>query len=490
MKKTAIATVVATAMGLSLTAAIPNAMAAVDNPNIVLIYVDDLGYGDLGAYGHSIVKTPHLDQLASEGIRYTQYYAPAPLCSPSRAGMLTGRTPYRTGIRSWIPAGQDVHLGENEVTLAHLLKDHGYDTAMMGKLHLNGGLDREDHPQADDLGFDYGFIMSGGFPTNAQIEAPRKDGQIRQGKFYPDNYYRNGKAVGPTDDFSGGLVADEVVNWLDKRKDDDPFFLYIAFSEVHTPLSSPQEYLDMYSDYMTDSAKKMPYVFNGDYHKLPYRGAGEYYANISYLDTQVGKVMDKLEAMGEEDNTIVIFASDNGPVTRDARKPWELNMAGETNGFKGRKDLLTEGGIRVPAIIKYPGKIKAGQVSDEPVTALDFMPTFSEMIGFELPSDRALDGQSITATFSGQKVKRNRPFIWSIDNGENEWAMRDGDWKLIMNPDEQPVALYNIKDDRFEVFNQLSKRKDILDKMLPVMKQYINDINNDPILLARQKTKS
>ena len=235
-------------------------------------------------------------------------------------------------------------------------------------------------------------------------------------------------------------------------------------------------------------AKKVPYVFNEDFHKLPYRGPGEYYANITYLDTQVGRVMDKLEAMGEDDNTIVIFASDNGPVTRDTRKPWELNMAGETNGLKGRKDLLTEGGIRVPAIIKYPGMIRGGQVSDEPVTALDFMPTLSEMIGFDLPTDRSLDGQSMTATFSGKSVKRVRPFIWSIDNGENEWAMRDGDWKLIMNPDEEAVALYNIKDDRFEAFNQLTARKDILHRMLPMMKQYIHEINNDPLLLERQKS--
>lgn len=488
MKKTAIAAALVSALGLSLTTTVPAAMAAADNPNIVLIYVDDLGYGDLGAYGHSVVKTPNIDQLASEGVRYTQYYAPAPLCSPSRAGMLTGRTPYRTGIRSWIPAGQDVHIGENEITLAHLLKDYGYDTAMMGKLHLNGGVDMADHPQVDDLGFEYSFILPGGFAKNSEIATPREDRQIRQGKFYPDNFYRNGEAVGRTTDFSGGLVSGEVVNWLDKRKSDNPFFLYIAYSEVHTPLSSPEEYLAMYSDYMTESAKKVPYVFNEDFHKLPYRGPGEYYANITYLDTQVGRVMDKLEAMGEDDNTIVIFASDNGPVTRDTRKPWELNMAGETNGLKGRKDLLTEGGIRVPAIIKYPGMIRGGQVSDEPVTALDFMPTLSEMIGFDLPTDRSLDGQSMTATFSGKSVKRVRPFIWSIDNGENEWAMRDGDWKLIMNPDEEAVALYNIKDDRFEAFNQLTARKDILHRMLPMMKQYIHEINNDPLLLERQKS--
>jgi len=157
-------------------------------PNLVIFYVDDLGYGDLGSYGHPIVKTPNIDRLASEGIRYTQFYAPAPLCSPSRAAMLTGRTPYRTGVRSWIPDGQDVHIGENEITIAHLLQEMGYQTAVMGKLHLNGGAQMKDHPQAEDLGFDHSFVITGGWAKNTDTEAPTGDGSPRNGKIYPDNY--------------------------------------------------------------------------------------------------------------------------------------------------------------------------------------------------------------------------------------------------------------------------------------------------------------
>jgi len=433
-------------------------------PNLVIFYVDDLGYGDLSSYGHPIVKTPRIDQLANEGIKYTQYYAPAPLCSPSRAGLLTGRTPYRTGIRSWIPEGQDVHLGKNEITIAHLLKNVGYQTAVMGKLHLNGGIQMEAHPQTPDMGFDYGFVIPGGFVKNARVEAATKDGSPRVGKMYPDNFYRNGAAVGETNALSGELVADEVIHWLGQRKTDKPFFLYIPFSEVHTPVASTQNYLEMYSDYIRPHARANPDIFHWDWLNLPYRGEGEYYANISYLDAQVGRVIDKLKSMGVLDQTIVVFTSDNGPVTRESRKPWELSMAGETGGFRGRKDNLLEGGIRVPAIIRYPASIAPGTISNEPVYGLDFLPTLAEMMDFKAPADRVIDGQSITATFEGHTLDR-KPMVWTIDmpgqdDAVNEWAYRRGDYKLILDRSELPKFLFNLKQDPWEMVNLLEREKE------------------------------
>lgn len=164
MKKTLLASTIAmTVMATSACASnVTTETKSADKPNVVLFYVDDLGYGDLASYGHQIVKTPNIDALAAQGIKFTQYYAPAPLCSPSRAGMLTGRTPYRTGIRSWIPDSQNVHIGWGERILAHMLQDEGYNTALMGKVHLNGGAHMDDHPQAKDLGFDYSFAMYAG----------------------------------------------------------------------------------------------------------------------------------------------------------------------------------------------------------------------------------------------------------------------------------------------------------------------------------------
>lgn len=455
-------------------------------PNLVIFYVDDLGYGDLGAYGHNIVKTPNIDQLAKEGIKYTQYYAPAPLCSPSRAGMLTGRTPYRTGIRSWIPEGKDVHLGKNEITIAHQLKKIGYNTAVMGKLHLNGGIDMEAHPQANDMGFDYSFVITGGFVTNKPVKNSERVDGLRRGNMYPDNFVRNNKAVGQSDKFSGELVADETIHWLDQQKGEKPFFLYIPFSEVHTPVASPQKYLDMYTNHISDFAIQTPDLYYFDWLNTPYRGAGEYYANISYLDHQVGRVLAKLKDMGAEDNTIIIFTSDNGPVTKETRKPWELNMAGETGGYRGRKDNLFEGGIRVPAIIKYKGEITENQVSNEVVTGLDIFPTLAELMLFEVPKDRSMDGDSITPTFSQKRVQRNAPFIWTIDmpnqdDAVNEWAIRDGDWKLILDRDERPKYLFNLKTDPYEMANMVEKKPQVVAKLLPKFEQIKLSIERDSV---------
>ncbi len=455
-------------------------------PNLVLILVDDLGYGDLASYGHQIVRTPNIDKLASDGIKYTQYYAPSPLCSPSRAGLLTGRTPYRTGIRSWIPAGSNIHIGKNEITLAHLLKGKGYETAVMGKWHLNGGPEMTDQPQAKEMGFDYSFIIPGGWVKNKKVETKPTDGTLRHGKMYPDNFWRNGKPVGDTEKFSGELVSDEVSSWLDNHEKGNPFFLYVPFSEVHTPIASPKKYLQMYSDYITESAKNNPNLYHWDWVDQPYRGQGEYYANISFVDAQVGKIMDKLEKLGELNNTIVILTSDNGPVTREARKQWELNMAGETGGLRGRKDNLFEGGIRVPAIVRYPEMIKPGQISHTPVYGLDWLPTLAELMNFDLPTDREIDGQSIVNTMKGKDIDRGRPMIWTIDmEGQddpiNEWAIRDGDWLLILDRGEKPKFLFNIVNDPYEVVNLLHSHDSILNPLLKKFEQYKNNIETDSI---------
>lgn len=475
--------------------------ASASQPNLVIFYVDDLGYGDLGSYGHQVVATPNIDRLAAEGVKFTQYYAPAPLCSPSRAGLLTGRTPYRTGIRSWIPEGQDIHLGANEITLAHLLKQKGYATAVMGKFHLNGGADMQDHPQAADLGFDYSFIIPGGWAKNKRLETTPTNGGDRHGKLYPDNYWRNGVPVGETKKFSAQLVADEVVNWLEQHNDNlhensSPFFLYIPFSEVHTPIASPQKYLDQYAQFISAEGKSQPDLYHWDWSDRPYRGQGEYYANISFLDAQVGRVIRKLEALNQLDKTIIFFASDNGPVTREARKPWELNMAGETGGLRGRKDNLLEGGIRVPGILRYGASIKAGIEVNEAVTGLDILPTLAELMSFDIPHDRELDGQSILPILSGDDFSRHKPLIWSVDMPDqddpvNEWAIRVGDWKMILDREKKPKFLFNIEKDPYEMFNLLGKteQKTVQTDLLKAFQIYLHSIETDPIKLLRESGK-
>lgn len=487
MKKTCVAGLI----GLALCAgsAMHSVYAAdAKHPNLVIILADDLGYGDLGAYGHQIVKTPNIDKLAQEGVKFTDYYAPAPLCSPSRAGLLTGRMPFRTGIRSWIPEGKNVALGRNELTIANLLKQQGYDTAIMGKLHLNAGGDRTDQPQAKDMGFDYRLVNTAGFVSDSTLDNAKE--RPRYGMVYPTGFTRNEKPIGRAKTFSGELVSSEVVNWLDKKKDNNPFFLYVAFTEVHSPLASPKKYLDMYAPYISAYAKQHPDLFYGDWADKPWRGAGEYYANISYMDAQVGKVLDKIKAMGEEDNTIVIFTSDNGPVTREARKVYELNLAGETDGLRGRKDNLWEGGIRVPAIIKYGHHIPQGMVSETPMSGLDWMPTLAQMMNFPLPKDRTYDGQSIVPVLEKQAFKREKPLIFGIDmpfqdDPTDEWAIRDGDWKMIIDRENKPKYLYNLKKDRSETLNQIGKQPEIEKRMYGEFLKYKQDIDNDSLMKAR-----
>lgn len=487
MKKTCVAGLI----GLALCAgsAMHSVYAAdAKHPNLVIILADDLGYGDLGAYGHQIVKTPNIDKLAQEGVKFTDYYAPAPLCSPSRAGLLTGRMPFRTGIRSWIPEEKNVALGRNELTIANLLKQQGYDTAIMGKLHLNAGGDRTDQPQAKDMGFDYRLVNTAGFVSDSTLDNAKE--RPRYGMVYPTGFTRNEKPIGRAKTFSGELVSSEVVNWLDKKKDNNPFFLYVAFTEVHSPLASPKKYLDMYAPYISAYAKQHPDLFYGDWADKPWRGAGEYYANISYMDAQVGKVLDKIKAMGEEDNTIVIFTSDNGPVTREARKVYELNLAGETDGLRGRKDNLWEGGIRVPAIIKYGHHIPQGMVSETPMSGLDWMPTLAQMMNFPLPKDRTYDGQSIVPVLEKQAFKREKPLIFGIDmpfqdDPTDEWAIRDGDWKMIIDRQGKAKYLYNLKQDRAETLNQIGKQPEIEQRMFAEFLKYKNDIDNDSLMKAR-----
>jgi arylsulfatase A-like enzyme len=429
------------------------ASALAASPNILIIYVDDLGYGDTAVYGHPVVKTPNIDQLAEEGVRFTQFYAPSALCSPSRAGLLTGRTPYRTGVKSWIPDNSDISLARDEFTIAQLVKPLGYRTAVIGKWHLNGGLHLEDTPQPRDFGFGYQYGLAAWVKNEKAVKA-------KTGKLYPDNMYRNNEPVGQTDKFSAELVSDEAIQWLSEVQD-EPFFLLLTYSEVHTPVASPEEFLVQYEQFLTDESRGDPWRYYMSWADRPNRGKGEYYANVSYMDAQMGRVLESLRRSGRLDDTLVIFSSDNGPVTSDPQEAWELNMAGETGGFRGRKRYLFEGGLRVPGIFRWPGMVASGAAIDTPVTALDILPTIADYLGLALPEGRVVDGQSITGLLDEDEdtsLKRNSIFYWSIPTPDGmEYAVRDGQWKMILDPQGRPEYLFDLSHDRYEVKNLLQR---------------------------------
>jgi len=435
-------------------------------PNIVLIVADDLGYGDLSSYGHRTLRTPALDRLASQGLRLTSFYAAPPLCSPSRAAMLTGRTPFRTGIESWIPPDADVQLGPKEVTLATLLARRGYQTWLSGKWHLNGGLDVTRHLQPGDHGFQRWFALHAwAIPHHRN----------------PNNFFRDGRPVGEIKGFAAQIVADEAIGWLDARRRDAPFFLYLSFAEPHGTIASPDAFNAQYAAYTDGAPDPMPNE-NRPPANIAARGPGEYYANVSHLDHQVGRVLDRLDQIGLRESTMVIVTSDNGPVTRDWRQWWEVNLYGSAGYLRGRKGDLYEGGIRVPAIVRWPGHVAPGRASDEPLSGYDLLPTLAAIAGVALPRDRPIDGEDASAVLRGAPFSRARPLYWEFDDFNGfSFAVRDGRWKLMADRAFSRVRLFDLAADRYEVVDRAATERPVVERLLAELRRRHAEVVADPL---------
>ncbi len=376
-------------------------------PNILVILADDLGYGDVACYGNRTIKTPHLDKLAQQGMRLTDCYAAAPVCSPSRAGMLTGRTPSRVGVYDWIPADHVMHLRNNEITVAALLKQAGYETCLVGKWHLSGKLNSPEQPQPNHHGFDYWFA------TQFSAEPTHRN---------PVNFFRNGEAVGLLRGFSCQLVANEAICWLKVIRDPGkPFLQFVCFHEPHEPIDSPTELIDQYP-------------------QATRHGEALYYANVTNMDLAAGSLMAALDELKLADNTLVLFTSDNGPEILN-RHLFAWRSYGTAGPLRGVKWDVYEGGIRVPGIIRFPGHTKPGQVISEPVSGVDLLPTFCELAGVRPPADRSLDGASFMPIFSGRPVQRATPLYWHYYRtiGKPKAAMRVGDWMVLGHWDGPPL---------------------------------------------------
>ena len=391
---------------------LPVTTFAVDaRPNFVVVLCDDLGYGDLACFGHPKIKTARLDRMAKEGVRFSNFYSSAPVCSPSRVGLMTGRSPNRAGVFDWIPpagAGKRddnrdlVHLRREEPTIASLLKKAGYATCMSGKWHCNSRFNNAAQPQPGDAGFDHWFATQ----NNASPS-----------HINPKNFVRNGTPVGPLRGSSCQLVVDEAIDWLEKQQKatpDQPFFIYVAYHEPHEPVASPDA---LVKKYLAVSKN---------------RNQAEYFANVHNLDAATGRLLDSLDRLGVEKNTLVVFSSDNGPETLN-----RYGGAGRSYGtpapLRGMKLWTTEAGFRVSGIARWPGTIPAGKVSSEVVSALDLLPTFCSLAGVKLPKGRTFDGTNCTAALKGGSLVREKPLIWCYYNAINERrvAMREGDWKVL-----------------------------------------------------------
>ena len=385
-------------------------------PNLIVFLADDLGWGDLGVQGHPIIKTPHLDAFAKQGVRLTQCYSASAVCSPSRSAILTGRTPHRNGVYTWIQERSEVHLRTSEITLPRLLKSAGYATAHSGKWHLNGLFNNPAQPQPSDHGYDWWLATQ----NNA---GPSHEN--------PSNFVRNGQPLGRLEGYAAPLVVDEAVAWLKSKRDPaKPFFLAVWTHEPHYPIKSDPQFKALYPN-VTDDVQR------------------EHHANVTQMDHAFGRLMRALDEQRLADTTLVFFTSDNGPEGNGTTTPGR----GSSGGLRGRKRDLHEGGIRVPGLARWPGKIPAGTVSATPVIGSDLFPTFLAAAGVAAPSDRVIDGANVlpVLTRAAQDVARPQPLFWRLHMAPNaKIALRVGDWKILCDEKLTDFELYNLAADPHE----------------------------------------
>jgi len=406
-------------------------------PNVILFYSDDQGYADLGCFGSRDIKTPHLDALAAAGARLTSYYSAAPVCSPSRAALLTGLTPQRAGVPGNVRAGKNVvGLRGERVTIAEVCRRAGYKTAVFGKWHL--GTARQSIPLGQ--GFDeylchhYGCIS---FYTHI-FSWDRRLGPVH-------DLWRNGTEIHEDGTYMTDIITREALRYVGEHRA-EPFFLYLPYNAPHYPMEAPKKWLDLYEGMETN---RRPYA-----------------AMISCLDDSVGQIVAKVKALGLLEDTLFVFASDNGPsnevrtkVKKDGPQP------GSSGPFRGSKFSLLEGGIRMPFIAAWKGRIRPGTVSDEPAIAMDILPTIAQAIGATPPKD--IEGTSLWPVFEG-KTLPERPLIW--DRGKQR-ALRLGRWKLLVLPKRKP-ELYDLQADPGERKNLAAEKPELVAKLAALHDQW------------------
>ena len=421
-------------------------LSAQTQPNVVILLADDLGYKDVGCYGGP-VKTPAIDQLAKDGVRFTDFYSGCAVCSPSRATLLTGRHHIRTGVYSWIhDEGQNSHLLLRERTIAEILKDRGYSTAHIGKWHLGLPTKNRSKPTPSHHGFDYWF-------TTWNNASPSHKN--------PNNFIRNGQAVGPLEGYSCQLVADEAIDWLENhRHPKAPFFLNLWFHEPHAPIAAPDKIVSTYGELKDRAA-----VYSG---------------TIDNTDRAISRIVEKLNQMGVGEDTLIIYASDNGSY-RDDR----------VGNLRGKKGSNWDGGIRVPGIFSWPAVIPKNRVEKQPAGLVDLLPTLCGLLNLEVPQDRMIDGSDLSPLLKGKpdSFKRHQPMFWHLQKSRPIVAMRDGDFSLVANPDYeistsnmfQEHWIPRVKDGGYKDFQLFDLSKD------PGQKQ--NMASEYPELLKKLKSK-
>jgi arylsulfatase A-like enzyme len=431
-------------------------------PNVVFILVDDLGWMDLGCYGSSFYETPHLDRLAAAGMRFTDAYTSCPVCSPTRASIMTGKYPARLNITDWIPGDdpknrkllgpQDLHqLPLEETTIAETLKTHGYKTFLAGKWHLGG-----EGFYPEDQGFD---VNKGG----------HEKGSPPGGYYSP---YKNPKLEdGPEGEYLTDRLTDESIRFLEENRS-HPFLLVLAFYTVHTPIQASKKHIEKFKS----KADHLP-PLNGPV-EIPEHGGltkqrqdnPDYASMVHAMDENVGRLMQKLDDLHLTNNTIVIFTSDNGGLSTRQKSGYPTSNL----PLRAGKGWCYEGGIRAPLIVRAPELTQAGSLCHTPVISTDFYPTILELTGLPLMPDQHYDGISLVPLLHGESNLNREALYWHYPHYHTSaWtpgaAVRAGDWKLIKFYDLEKTELYNLKEDlgeRNDLSQSLPEKTDELSDML------------------------
>ena len=427
-------------------------------PNFIIFLTDDQGYGDLSCMGATDFSTPNLDQMAESGVRFTDWYSNSPVCSPSRASLLTGRYPGNAGVRAILDGHRTATGLLTEVpTIASVLKKSGYYTAMSGKWHLGlaEGSRPHDHGFTDWFGFMAGCID---YYSHIYYWEMNRDGNSQ----YHD-LWENGEEFRRNGEYFTELITEYAIKYIRRSIDlDKPFFLYIPYNAPHYPMHAPEKYLERFPNLKWDRQIMA--------------------AMLSAMDDSVGKIIDELKKHDLYDNTITFFQSDNGP-SRESRNWLDGNLdpyyGGSTGKLKGHKYSLFEGGIRSPAIINWPKNIPSGQVINEPGVAMDIFPTFLTAAGVDL-NQYELDGKNILPmVIEGEKSPHDGLF-WEMNE---QTAVRKDKWKLVLNgylvedvPSEDNVHLFDLENDMAESINLKEKYPQITKELKKIAQDWRNGI--------------
>lgn len=402
-------------------------------PNIVYIMADDLGWKDVGFHG-SPIKTPNIDQLAQEGVQFEDYYA-QPMCTPSRAALMTGRYPFRYGLQTAvIPSASTYGLATDEWLLPQALHEAGYRTAIVGKWHLGHG-DRKYWPR--QRGFDYQYG-----PVLGEID------YFTHSAHGTTDWFRDNEVVNE-EGYATTLLGDDAVKLISAHDKKTPLFLYLTFTSPHAPYQAPQEYLDRYAQIEDPSLRA-------------------YSAMITAMDDQIGRVVEALKKRKMSDNTVIIFQSDNGG-PRSAKFTGEIDMSKSKipvdNGpYREGKGTLYEGGTRVVALANWPKHIKAGSVASGPIHMVDWYPTLAGLAGASLAPCKPLDGMDVWPAIAEGKASPRTEVVYNI--GPFFAGVREGDWKLVWKtPLPSQVELFNLAQDPYEQNNLAAENPDKVRKL-------------------------